>query len=398
MLLRDLNVSILMYMVGADAIYAKMSLHDGREIDFLVGYNVDMMPYIDTLLDILHGEYTTSYKNEALERFSSGWGTRFLPNISWDEIDVLVIVPHHVLHSIPFHAIKIECDNVFLGLKTSVTYSSSLSLLNRNMILNAIRHENLQDWCFYFDDRQPCAPSPPETCLTVSYDVYDENQNGYDTLASTFFNKFPEGIRGNTRLYFKSTLYTDNKSHPSAICIVAHGYHNPVYPDYSGIVLKKSIGDESLSVKLEIDQWPAIWLRDRPHRYLPTELSRVSRWNEAEILTISELKITDIGAQQLVALFCCESGVGQISSGDDYQSFAHQFLKSGASSVLANMWNLNFEFAEMASSIFLDNWLTKRQPKALAWRETLRKMFVDSNELSGDIERWAVMVLYGDWL
>src|SRR5206468_92735 len=120
-------------------------------------------------------------------------------------------------------------------------------------------------------------------------------------------------------------------------------------------------------------------------------LAREQAHPGAELLTIEELKVEPDTRTQLVASFACTTGVGQPVGGDDYSSLAHQWLKTGASSVLANLWSLDFEFIRHWSDLFLSNLLEYGQPKAVAWRQATREALADYP----DPYQWGVISLFG---
>jgi len=86
------------------------------------------------------------------------------------------------------------------------------------------------------------------------------------------------------------------------------------------------------------------------------------------------------GAQQ-VALFGCSTGASQAISGDDCGRIVHQWLKLGAVSVLASFWKADVAFIEQWSTCFLENWLKKRQPKAIAWQQATRSLLAEKPDL-----------------
>ena len=80
-----------------------------------------------------------------------------------------------------------------------------------------------------------------------------------------------------------------------------------------------------------------------------------------------------------------------------FSSMGTQFLALGASSVLAANWPIEITEVETISGYFLDNWLRLRQPKAVALRESIKRIIQQQPDVC-DVRRWGAITLLGDWL
>jgi len=64
--------------------------------------------------------------------------------------------------------------------------------------------------------------------------------------------------------------------------------------------------------------------------------------------------------------------------------------------VISSLWELDFDFAMNWMPIFLDNWLRKRQPKAIAYTQAMRTILTRQPDI--EPHQWGTIVLLGDWL
>jgi len=101
---------------------------------------------------------------------------------------------------------------------------------------------------------------------------------------------------------------------------------------------------------------------------------------------------------QLVALFGCSTGNGAVASTDDYVSLAYQWLKVGAASVVANLWEADVDALAAWARHFARQWVELRQPKAIAVREGTRAYLAEQPASAGELETWGCVALLGDWL
>ena len=145
-------------------------------------------------------------------------------------------------------------------------------------------------------------------------------------------------------------------------------------------------------------------VKDLPFAEIPLRLEPVqprpeaTRIFDAEVLATSELRVHCETDAQLVALFGCSTATGAAASNDDYVSHAYQWLKAGAASVIANLWEADFPIISDWAQRFAVNWVQRRQPKALAAREATRGLLADRPDLAGQPALWGSVSLLGDWL
>lgn len=401
----ELRVGLLMYFVGTEYVYAVLLDQAGRAEKFRLMPCEQAFPLIDELFEAMEGTYGAAASAAAFQRFSCDWGTRLLPPASaLSSFDILIIITHHTLHGFPFHAIQLSDDGQYLAQTHGVTYSSSGTLLTRCVERNLARQTKLSDWEFGLD-AEPIGPRSARRwkCFSAGVDVKYENTKNYQALAAIFAAYFGGGeFSDPSRFHIKYHSTVWDKRDRSELerwqvaCIVCHGYYDSARTDDSGLLVEAMLGGSGVSERPIVlaDGKPYLF-RDLPFRYLPVEIE--PRPNcQAELLTLSELKIDCSSNAQLVALLGCSTAAGQILSGDDFASLAYQWLKIGAVTVLANLWELDFNLINRWLPLFLTNWVERGQPKAIAWREALKQLLNEEPKLSS--YDWGCIVLLGDWL
>jgi CHAT domain-containing protein len=393
MLLPDVKVALLYYFVGEKHLYAILASHDGALAKFRLCEWASIWPQIDALSAALQGEYSPAAARDMLHAFSHEWGVRLLPPASSLLChDVLVIIPHHFLHGIPVHAIWFPEQKQFLATLLGVSYCSSATLLQRCMDRNRARTTDMSKWEFGTNDGLPSgAPASPAFCISLGADVIGEKSEQYQELAASFAQSFGEHyVFPIAARAFKNRLSGEKRA--EAVCIVSHGYVDTDISDNSGLLLQADpIGFAERPIHFGPNR--SYHFRDLPFRYLPPAIETTRL---AELMTIGEMKVNAETDAELVALFACSSGAGEMLSGADFNTLAYQWLKTGASSVLANFWELDIDFARGWSPLFLQHWISRREPKAIAYQHAIAGMLSEDREL--DPFQWATLSLFGDWL
>jgi hypothetical protein len=380
-----------MHFVGAENVHAVLMDPAGTTQSFRLAPWTEVFPAIDALLDRIERGSRTAGAPPEFRAFSRDWGRRLLPPAAaLAGFDVLLIIPHHALHGLPFHTIWLEEEQQFLATARGVAYCSSGTLLTRCVDRNKARRSDLARWEVMLDDGENASgPPPPEFCLGMGADVLGDMTDQYRALAHSFAKSFadPLTLPLAVRAGIKNLLGGDKPW--QAICVACHGYYDPVLAENCGLLLEQDMGIIVRPIPLHRGKYYDF--RDLPFASVPVEPNRPS-----ELMTVSELKVDCLTDAELVALFGCATGAGQVASGGDFDSLAYQWLKIGAPSVLANLWEVGIGFLEAWSPLFLDNWLRKRQPKAIAWREALRTTLERNPGM--DPYEWGAIGLFGDWL
>jgi hypothetical protein len=399
-LVRDIRVGAIEYFVGPVWIEAAVIDEEAQCRVYPLCRSDECLTKTHQLLDVLEGPSTPNERAHSLESFSTGWGRKLLPPYeAITGFDVLVLIPHHTLHALPLHAIWIEEEKTSLAICRGVTYCSSATLFVRCAQRNAARQIDGAEWRSGTAGTPPVsAPPPPRLCAGIGGDAWDGKDESYKKLGKLFGSYFEECNGPEVeRFSIKRPYRVGSKERPStydAIYMVCHGYHDPVQSVNSGLLVGRRFpGTTERAIELPGSRF--VYFRDLPFREIPREITPRPDAN-AEMMTIGELKVEGFTQAELVALLGCSTSAGHVLSGDLMQSIGHQWLQLGAASVLAGMWRLDIDFISKWTSAFLDNWLRLRQPKAIAWSESLRAML--SGPAPPPLYHWAAVQLMGDWL
>lgn len=389
--LTDVKVGLLMFFSGSDHIYAVLMNQEGGCRDYRLQSWKTILPRVDRFFEKME-RGALVFPNRSppeLEEFAFGWGKTLLPPIeALAFFDVLIILPHYTINGLPFHAIWLDEVKQYAGTRWGMSYCSSATLFTRCVNRNPARMTDPAQWRFALDSADEIrAPAAPATCLAIGADIIGDQTPLYQELAQNFASRFaepvpvqppkppvprfPEATRSRIKLALEG--YRDCE----VFCIACHGYYDPMAPEGSGLLLQKPIGFFGIPKRLHGNTYHSF--RDLPFKPIPPE---ITPGMEAEFMALSEMRIFSRTQAQLAALFGCSTAAGQIVSGEEFNSMAYEWLKVGAASVLANGWEFDIRFASHWCPLFLDNWIVKRQPKALAWRESLKLILAEEPAVS----------------
>ena len=397
----ELRVGLLFYFVGTEHIYVNVLSQTGERHLTRLATVEQIWPSVDQLVKVLQQPLRCSQSEvvETLQRFSGEWGKLLLPPVeSLENFDVLVIVPHHFLHYLPFHLVSLGHGSQYVGTRFGISYCSSATLFTRAVERNIARRQTGSEWEFSLLKPVPdCAATTPRKCVSLGVDIVGQNDREYNQLARDCASYFREGRYLDLgRLGLKQSL----NECADVICLVCHGYADTFVSDKSGLLLR-SPSDTMGEMTILLHDGSPYRFRDLPLSYVPPHIQPAkchTGLEEAELMTVGEVKIFVGTATQLVMLLGCSTGAGQILSGDMFGSLAYQWLAAGAASVLAHAWEADLRFVSEWMPVFTDNWISKRQPKAIAVRESLKKLVGKSQNPDETLNLWGAITLLGDWL
>jgi CHAT domain-containing protein len=398
----ELRTGMLFYLVGTQHIDAVLLDQTGERRLFRVATVESIWPRLDRLINVLYGPLrcTQSEIVETLNGFSHGWGRELLPpREALEPFDILVILPHHFLHYVPFHLIALEDGGFYLGTRFGVSYCSSATLFARAVERNTVRTQDVSSWEFSLDGEESGnAPDPPQECISVGMDIIGQNDENYRQLAKACAGHFKNG-RYTT--FGRMDLKVPYSRIADVICLVCHGYVDVTLPNNSGLLLAspKTIRNETAQV---LHYGQKFYFRDLPLSDLPWQIQPSEKYatmgGKAELMSLLEVKLFMEIQAQLVMLLGCSTAAGQVLSGDSFGSLAYQWLQAGAASVLGHQWEADFGFVSAWTPIFLDHWIHKRQPKAIAMRESIRQVIQQYPHPEEALQIWGAVTLMGDWL
>jgi len=389
----DLSVGILAFFVGQRNLYVALcDTGTGRTSTFRVGACSDLIPRIELLSPALAGTSSEAQTEDIFHRFSTEWGRHLLPPAgSLACFDVLVLLPHSVMHGVPLHAVCVEQQCAPLGLMRGVVYVPSGTDASRCASRNPARKRGVSSWEFSLSKPNPrLAPRKPSRCFAVASDVIHGDNQRYERLATSIAACFDNGVvwPGRGRDGLNVSLIAQSFD---SLCVVCHGY-DAATPAKSGLLLGPSGGYGHRKILLPGFGWCGF--ADLPFGSFPATVTTHND-EQGEIVTVEELRLLFETHAELVALIGCSTAAGSLIRGGEYVSLASQWLGIGAVSVLGGAWAVDVRVAESVVPTFFERWLEWRQPKAIALREALRE---EVTKRALPISHWAVFTLLGDWV
>ena len=97
----------------------------------------------------------------------------------------------------------------------------------------------------------------------------------------------------------------------------------------------------------------------------------------------------------MVVLSSCNTGTGQLYSGEGILSLARGFIYSGSESVIMSMWEIEDKSGTKIVEMFYDN-LKKGYPKSVALKKARTTFLNNADQLRSHPYYWSALVVYGD--
>lgn len=397
----ELRVGALEFAVGLAEVAGLATFADGRRERFSVGRSADLIPRIDALrAELRNPTAVASGRVPRLREFAASWGRSFLPAaLLRDAPDVLVVVPHGPTHDLPLQLVEVEVEGDGggpLGTRVGISFTSSRSLFLRAVSRNPARGLDLARW--RFDGEHPAEGAPAERSFSGgAVDVLGNQDEAFLELCQSVAAHFAPRAKvfGGAEFSYSRTAAKAafrGPEPPSVVCSVAHGWVDAANPRRSGLLVARDrLGLILRSIPLHGGRY--FDFRDLPLCHLPVQLKPAT---ETEILTAGELEIDAEAGCELALLLGCSAGWGRVLQGDEPASLAETWLKIGAVSAAAPMWDSPIEAVRGWVEHFLPAWVRLGLPKALAMRYAMRRLH--EGPFHDAPERLGVMTLRGDWL
>ncbi len=247
----------------------------------------------------------------------------------------LVIVPHGVLHKIPFAALtdgkKYLVDSFDLSYLPS---ASSLTYLKKKK------------------------PSSQKRLLAFANPTTDYVPLGFaETEATTISKLFPnkgENLYKTDKA--TETCFKEKAQGFEVIHLATHGEFNELQPMLSGLLFSKE--DQSNDGKLQV----------------------------------YEVFGLDLPLAHLVTLSACQTGLCKIQGGDDLVGLSRSFIYAGTPSLLASLWKVEDESTAFLMEKFYQKWLNEGMSKPKA----LRMAQLEAKEKYDHPYFWAPFIMIGE--
>ena len=114
------------------------------------------------------------------------------------------------------------------------------------------------------------------------------------------------------------------------------------------------------------------------------------------ILQVHELFGLNLKNANLVVLSACDTALSKIQGGDDLVGLSRGFIYAGTPSLMATLWQVDDRSTSMLMKRFYENWLQK----GLSKPEALRQAQLSIKSMPGYEHPyyWAPFIIIGDWM
>jgi CHAT domain len=333
----------------------------------------DVLAPIAELRDELADKYAVSSRRlPRLTRFARDWGRSLVPAaVLAKPPDVLLIVPHALLHGVPLHLVRADNGRA-LACCSGISYASSATFLLRAAARNPVRHGT-------GPERRSAAGG--------GIDVLGAGEDMFRSLATEVLGEF--GAEPD-RYFSRHTVRWSLRSRAhQVVCVISHGHIEPDEYDKSGLLIGVEPGGTGMSERHQLIDGMEFARLDGPRQ----DLTGLSPTRPGDLLTIGEMERDEPAQAELAILLACSAGASEVIAGDEPASLAEAMFRLGCVSVIAPMWDCDYALARAWIQPFLSAWNRRGMPKALAAREA----FLALDE-GADVAALGPIHLRGDWL
>ena len=251
----------------------------------------------------------------------------------------LIVVPHGVLHKVPFAALS-DGEKLMVDKYAISTVPSSTTI---QYIVGKRSKNNGQFLAF---------ANPAVEYVLAPFLKNAENE--VENIKKLFQKKMVHIRKDATE-----TRAKQESDSPDVIHFACHGEFNDKQPMQSGLLLAKSEDNDG-------------------------------------ILQVHELFGLNLKNVNLIVLSACDTALSKIQGGDDLVGLSRGFIYAGTPSLMATLWQVDDRSTSMLMERFYENWLQK----GLSKPEALRQAQLSIKSMPGYEHPyyWAPFIIIGDWM
>ena len=270
------------------------------------------------------------------------------------DVEHLIVVPHKILHWVPFEAL-FDGDN-YWGLKYAISTDFSMDLARL---------------CVEKREKRDTKMKENPSFLLVKNPLLD--REGMDKEVNSIINLLDaQGIQYNVLHHQNATkkalIEAANKDPFSVLFHAGHASFMGKNPAFSSLYLHTD------------GECPACSGKTKHHTY--------------ELLSASEIiHRVKFEGTPIVYLSACESGIAEVEPGDEMFGLVRALMYAGATSLVLSRWLVEDKVGPIFVEEFHRQLLEGKKSVAVALRNARRKVFNDDPLKFTD---WAVFSLHGD--
>lgn len=313
----------------------------------------------------------------------------------------IIIAPDGEFNLIPFEILA-DSDNRYLIEKYNIEYVSS----GRDILDFKNVHEDFENVLIFADPEYDCSFADDKSKQINSTDNNAEyNHSGAGTNNGCGFNNFSrlpftrveaEEIAELHKKFNSSgvhTYYNDKASEsalksfvssPQILHLATHGFFCTRSDSKYNEVLQNPLLRSGLALA-------------NANCLNQMSFNDVQNLDEDGILTAFEASGLNLLNTKLVVLSACETGVGEVESGEGVFGLRRAFQYAGSEAILMSLWKVDETETSSLMSKFYENWLNGI-PKSQALRQAILELIDYRREMSGCSHPyfWGGFVLLGN--
>jgi len=323
--LLDAESTLLEYFLTENEVLIWVITRGSVDTEIILLPADSLQDMVDGFRQTIHWRGSTDYLSRELQNIL------IRPVIDRIRTERLIIVPHGILHYLPFHALQ-DQDGRFLFERYQISFLPSASVMK---YLPQRQHAGRNRMLAFGN------PSRTQIHDSIQYSEMEVKRIG---------NVFPNSDICTGGLASES-LFRKRAGDYDILHLACHTELNSSYPLYSGLLLASGEGQDGQ-------------------------------------LDVYEIFSLDLQAQ-LVVLSSCETGLGHLTTGDELVGLSRAFLCAGAQALVCSLWEVNDE----STGYFMERFYRNLQNHSKI--ESLQMAQADTKEKYEDIYYWAPFVLIG---